>query len=148
MRPAPGILAVFVRAIAIAAAAVVVGVGVRYAAIGGMLSMTLIHPVAIGVGTILCIVCGHQASQAGGIPKGLLYALSGAFSLWFDLFIAVTTYFDVWQASPNPPPEAFTDGAQLVGVVIGGWLPGLAVFGLTLIAFWVRKNVKTPPTQA
>lgn len=65
--------------------------------------------------------------------------------LWASLAIGVHEGYGAWQSMPNPPDEAFADGANLIGSLMFGWLPsGLlctAAFLITkLVATGVRKR--------
>ena len=58
------------------------------------------------------------------ILTALIFVLTG----WYSLVAMTHCWFDTWQQQPNPPPEAFSDGAALTGVVMAGWLPPLTAF--------------------
>ena len=65
--------------------------------------------------------------------------LGGVLVFWGGLLWALATYFPIWQAGPNPPAEAFSDGAPLVFVLFAGWLPGLVLTGS---AFAVARLIR------
>ena len=100
----------------------------RLSAISGQLPLFAIPWLGIGTGLLLCVLCGTFAGRTSGLAQVLLHGVVGVGVLWANLFTVVTTYFDVWQAMSDSPPEAYADGAQLVAVVFAGWLPGLLVF--------------------
>ena len=61
-------------------------------------------------------------------PVRILTALIFVLTGWYSLVAMTHCWFDTWQQQPNPPPEAFSDGAALTGVVMAGWLPPLTAF--------------------
>ena len=58
--------------------------------------------------------------------------LTATVVLWFSLAAGVSHGYGAWQTSPNPPDEAFADGAALTGSVMFGWLPA----GLFCVVCW------------
>ena len=76
---------------------------------------------AIGLpfGFLVTVFASKAKSLFARVPLCLLAVLI----VWLTLFLGVTQGYDAWQALPNPPEEAFADGAKLTGVVIAGWLP-------------------------
>ena len=78
--------------------------------------------------------------------------LLGTLILWAGLWLGTHVGYGAWQSMPDPPEEAFADGAQLTGTLIFGWLPaGVVTFAwwglLTLIGFVLRRwrGPKTAP---
>lgn len=122
----------------VAVLAIIGVVLLRSAALSGHLPLAAIPWLSIATGGLLCAACGILAGRSSGWTPVLLHGVVGVGSLWVNLFSGTSTFFDVWQAMPAPPPEAFTDGAQLVAAVIGGWLPGVLVF---LLAFGVVRMI-------
>ncbi|MDG1050225.1 MAG: hypothetical protein P8R46_08460 [Planctomycetota bacterium] len=79
----------------------------------------------------------------GGWKRGWVLPLAclvgGVLLFWGGLMAAVGEYFSSWQASPDPPDEAFSDGGSLVFTLLLGWLPGLVLAGTSFaVARWVR----------
>lgn len=86
---------------------------------------------------------------AGGVVVALALLVVGVFrfrllgqlvclalavlGLWFSLAAGVSYGYLAWQTSPNPPDEAFADGANLTGSVLFGWMPA----GLFCVVCWV-----------
>jgi hypothetical protein len=71
-----------------------------------------------------------KASGRGRIGQVLVLLLAVAV-VWFSLVLAVGWGYDAWQSMPDPPDEAFADGAKLTGSVLLGWLP--SGFGCLLV---------------
>lgn len=91
---------------------------------------------AIGLGTF--------GGWGRGVLRSLGSALAGTLVLWGGLVGATGRYFSVWQASPDPPEEAFSDGGSLVFVLYVGWLPALIVVGTSFllargVSAWRRR---------
>ena len=70
--------------------------------------------------------CGREWSRT------LAGLLGGVLLFWGGLLAAVGLYFQTWQAAPDPPEEAFSDGGSLAFVLFVGWLPGILLIGATL----------------
>ena len=51
-------------------------------------------------------------------------------STWAGIAMGVDHGFRVWQSAPNPPDEAFADGAKAMFAVLAGWLPSGVVVGI------------------
>lgn len=49
---------------------------------------------------------------------------------WAGIAMGVDHGFRVWQSAPNPPDEAFADGAKAMFAVLAGWLPSGVVVGI------------------
>ena len=43
-------------------------------------------------------------------------------ALWASLVLGVGAAFDAWQGMPDPPSDAYADGAQLTGSLMFGWM--------------------------
>jgi hypothetical protein len=52
----------------------------------------------------------------------ILCLLVAIIALWASLIFGVGAAFDAWQAMPEPPNEAYADGAQLTGSIMFGWI--------------------------
>ena len=50
--------------------------------------------------------------------------------------------YGAWQNMPNPPEEAFADGAQLTMAFIGGWMPGIILFFAMYILVVLIKTIQ------
>ncbi|MEY4005934.1 MAG: hypothetical protein RLZZ221_2030 [Verrucomicrobiota bacterium] len=92
------------------------------------------------LGMIAALLAARNRSWFGRIPLLLI----GTLCVWAGLFFASEKYFRVWQASSDPPDEAFADTAPL-GALLAGWVPGGllvgAVFTAGLLFFaWRRRR--------
>ena len=58
--------------------------------------------------------------------------LFGIAVLWAGIFLGTHFGYGAWQTMPDPPEEAFADGAQLTGSLLLGWLPA----GMIACAWW------------
>lgn len=54
---------------------------------------------------------------------GLAPLLLGVVIGWFALAGGTMWGYTAWQTIPDPPAEAFADGAKLTASVMVGWLP-------------------------
>ena len=72
----------------------------------------------------------------------LVTLLLGVGLLWFGLLAAIGAYYAAWQAEPDPPPEAFSDGGSNVFVLLFGWLPALALLGGLRIVIALARRVR------
>ncbi len=70
----------------------------------------------------------------------ILTALTIVLTGWYSLVAMTFCWFDTWQHQPNPPPEAFSDGAALTGVVMAGWLPPLTAFLTCRFLVFIRRR--------
>ncbi len=93
-------------------------------------------------GSMGCAYCALRTLSAGGWWGRLTLAVTGVSIMWFAVFLGVATYFDVWQGMPDPPPEAYADGAQLTASVLIGWVPGALLYGFVLAAAWGLKQAR------
>jgi hypothetical protein len=92
------------------------------------------------LGVIAAILAVRNRSWLGRIPLLLV----GTLSAWAGLFFASEKYFRVWQASPDPPAEAFADTGPM-GALLGGWIPGGVLVGAAfaaglLVLAWHRRR--------
>ena len=94
-------------------------------------------------GLICCL--GRIVDALGSDAAFLLEGVeSGALPhLFWRAFCDVATHFDVWQAIPNPPSEAFADGAQLIGSVLVGWVPGVFLYFSALATAWAIRRLRS-----
>ena len=106
----------------------------RLASLQGHIAQPYVASVHLLVGVVACVGCAILTHRAVGWRGRLAFAAAGVLGIWFAVFLGVATHFDVWQRMPAPPSEAYADGAQLVATVVGGWIPGLLVYGLSLAA--------------
>ena len=73
----------------------------------------------------------------------LLCLFVAVIALWASLVFGVGAAFDAWQGMPDPPNEAYADGAQLTGSVMFGWiLAGVPCTGLWVLLTVFKKIVK------
>lgn len=103
---------------------------------------------AFGLIFVPAVVVGLSLAAWGGWRRGWLPTLvglaGGTLLFWGGLLAAVGTCFSIWQAAPDPPEEAFSDGGSLVFVLYAGWLPGLALAGT---GFAVARLVRIHRTR-
>ena len=119
---------------------------VRLASLKGYIAQPYVASLHLLVGVVACIGCAMLTHRVAGWRGRLAFAAAGVLGMWVAVFLGVATHFDVWQGMPAPPSEAYADGAQLVASVVGGWIPGLLVYGLSLTAAygvsWLLKVIK------
>ena len=78
---------------------------------------------------------------------------AGVLAGWAGLAMGVDHGFRVWQSGPNPPDEAFVDGAQGVVAFLTGWIPASIVvavlfLGLLPVASGRRRLPKGAATAS
>lgn len=125
--------------------AILVGVG---GALAAWLTSSLAGMGALGAMTGLCAhatlgllafaLLARRHDRSTTPSARVLIAFVLVISGWYSLFSATTCWFDTLQHQPNPPPEAFADGAALTGVVMAGWLPPLAAFTAYRLFVFIR----------
>lgn len=96
--------------------------------------------IGAALGLIAALFAARNRSWFGRVPLLLM----GTLCVWAGLFLASEKYFRVWQASPDPPDEAFADTGPM-GALFAGWIPGGllvgAVFAAGLLFFaWRRRG--------
>ena len=89
--------------------------------------MIFVPGVLLGIG--LSILAGSMKSFWWRIPVFFLAVIL----LWGSLAVGVAKGYDAWQSMPDPPDEAFADGADLTGSVLFGWMPSLVVCTVTFL---------------
>ena len=65
------------------------------------------------VGVLLATVVSLYAGSARGWLLPLLCLMVGVFSFWGSLFIGLEVGYQMWQASPDPSDEAFSDTSPM-----------------------------------
>jgi hypothetical protein len=83
-------------------------------------------------GATVGIVLSVWAGLRGHILLRLLCLLGGVLAVWAGLFFGVHMGYGAWQSIPDPPDEAFADGAKLTVALFFGWLPA----GLLCVVTW------------
>lgn len=63
-----------------------------------------------------------SAAQTNRWVQSLCFLLSVA-CVWIGLVWGTMMGYDTWQSMPEPPDEAFADGAHLTGSIMFGWFP-------------------------
>jgi hypothetical protein len=81
------------------------------------------------VGVLLATVVSLYAGSARGWLLPLLCLIVGVISFWGSLFIGLEVGYQMWQASPDPPDEAFSDTSP-IGALLAGWVPASLYCGL------------------
>ncbi len=114
----------------------------------GLVPLDAIVLVHLAVGVSLCIAGGILAMRTRYRTALVLYAISGTFAWWSALVLGTFAYFDVYQAMPDAPEEAFADGAALTGVVMAGWLPGVILMGGTILATFLVRRLRARGARA
>jgi hypothetical protein len=99
-----------------------------------------IFGIGAALGVVAALLAARNRSWFGRIPLLLV----GTLCVWAGLFFASEKFFRVWQASPDPPDEAFADTGPL-GALLAGWIPGgllvLVVFAAGRLFFAWRRRV-------
>ena len=98
----------------------------------------------LGIGATLGVIAALSAARNRSWLGRIPLLLMGTLCVWAGLFFASEKYYRVWQASPDPPNEAYADTGPL-GALLGGWVPGGllvgAVFGAGVVFFaWHRRG--------
>lgn len=84
-------------------------------------------------GVPLALAAGMRIPFAKSWLRRLGLLVGGAVCFWISLFLGTHIGYGEWQTMPEPPEEAFADGAKLVFALMAGWLPGLVlVLGVAL----------------
>jgi hypothetical protein len=135
------------RPMVISAACMVVSFGLiwltRQVSLYGLVNQTIVAPLHLLIGAFGCTWCAVITLKSEGWLGRIALGISGVCTLWFSLFVGVATHFDVWQAIPNPPSEAFADGAQLIGSVLVGWVPGVFLYFSALATAWAIRRLRS-----
>lgn len=85
-------------------------------------------------GVPLALAAGMRIPFAKTWLRRLGLLVVGAVCFWLSLFLGTHIGYGEWQTMPDPPEEAFADGAKLVFALMAGWLPGLVlVLGTALL---------------
>ncbi len=97
-----------------------------------------------GLGLVLGVIAALSASRNRSWFGRIPLLLVGTLCVWAGLFFSSEKYYRVWQASPDPPDEAFADTAP-IGALLAGWIPGglfVGVAFLTGVLFfaWRRRR--------
>ena len=113
----------------------------RQASLDGQIEQPYVAPIHFVLGAVNCIGCAILSLRAIDWCGRLTMAAAGVLAMWFAVFLGTATHFDVWQAMPNPPSEAYADGAQLTACVFAGWIPGILLYGCVLAAAWGGRRL-------
>lgn len=71
----------------------------------------------------------RNRSWVGRLPILGTAVLAG----WAGIAMGVDHGFRVWQRGPNPPDEAFADGAQGMVAMFAGWIPSAVVVAIMFL---------------
>jgi hypothetical protein len=115
---------------------------IREVSLAGLVGLAYVGLAHLLPGSMGCAYCALRTLSAGGWWGRLTLAVTGVSIMWFALFLGVATHFDAWQGMPDPPPEAFADGAQLTACMLIGWFPGALLYGFALAAAWGLRQVR------
>ena len=85
--------------------------------------------VGAAIALVAVIAAVRNRSWWGRVP--LLGA--AVFAGWAGIALGVDHGFRVWQSGPNPPDEAFADGAQGMAALFAGWIPASIVVGIVFL---------------
>lgn len=108
-----------------------------------------IMAIGAALGVIGALLAARYRSWLGRTPL----LLTATICIWAGLFFASDTYYRVWQASEDPPDEAFADTGPL-GALLFGWIPGGLAVGVVFAAVllrsaWRRRGVhRSLPRQS
>ena len=97
-------------------------------------------------GLPLALAAGACAARVRSWLVRLALAFLGVLAFWAGIFLGTHMGYGAWQAVPDPPEAAFVDGAELVGALIAGWLPGMFVVVLAyLVSSLFRRRDRATP---
>ena len=95
----------------------------------------------IPLALVALVITIWGAFRTGWLAR-LATLLAGVGALWFGLLRGTGAYFAAWQAEPDPPAEAFSDGGSNVFVLLFGWLPALALLGGLRIVIALARRLR------
>jgi hypothetical protein len=96
--------------------------------------------VIYGAGLLLAIGLAAAAARPSRVWIRVLGLAASIGLLWFALLLATHMHYGVWQSMPDPPEEAFADGAKLVTALVAGWLPALPICGAAFLVSWLLRR--------
>lgn len=102
--------------------------------------------VAVGsaIALVAVVLAVRNRSWWGRLPLLAAAVLAG----WAGIALGVDHGFRVWQSGPNPPDEAFADGAEGMAAIFAGWIPAsIVVGGLFLILLPIASGRRRLPTR-
>lgn len=105
---------------------------------------SLVFLPTFGAGCVLGATLAWKASGRGLIGQTLLLLLAVA-AVWLSLILGVCWGYDAWQSLPEPPDEAFADGANLTGSVMFGWMPAGAGCAVVFFIGHVMRHRRNRP---
>lgn len=87
--------------------------------------------------------------RARRVPRMVTLA-AAILVLWITMIVGVESGYYVWQSTPHPPDEAFSDTGGPFFVLLLGWLPSLVVLGIAHLVlrwcWWSRQLSSAPPS--
>jgi hypothetical protein len=106
----------------------------------------------IAIGLPLGVTAGALAGRKQWWPGRLVLLIVGILCLWLTLLLGVAEGFRAWQSMPDPPPEAFADGAKALAALLLGWFPAAIVvaisFATSALVSWMLGRRATPTSTA
>jgi hypothetical protein len=94
-----------------------------------------------GPGLVLAVGMAALAPRLAWTWVRPLCLLASVGVLWFALLLATHLRYGAWQSMPDPPDEAFADGARLVATLVAGWVPALPICGVAyLVSWWLARR--------
>jgi len=134
------------RAAAIAATCGLALVGALYASASeSSLPFHQVFCLHLLYGLPLVLVAGACAARLGHwVARYGLLGL-GVLVFWLGLFLGIHMGYGAWQSMDSPPDEAFADGAQLLGSLLAGWLPGCFLAGAAFAVSALASRIGSPP---
>jgi len=101
--------------------------------ISEMTPYTAVFYPIFGLSFLVALICSVIAARVSGIVVPALLLAFGTFAFWAGLFFGSDLGYRVWQGSPDPPPEAFSDTFPMGALLFGWFRAGMfcgSVFGL------------------
>lgn len=132
-------------AVVLAGAAVGAAVGLAQMRLTSFESAFGAHLAAgLAIGVVASVLAGRNQSR---VATSLLLVAS-TLAIWIGLFMALDDGYRAWQRMPEPPDEAFNDGAAPIAALVLGWIPGALVTAIVFVAAWLvsRDREAAPPT--
>ena len=99
---------------------------------------------------LISIVFGYFSANVSRQSTQFVLFGFGVFFFWAGLFLASDIGYRAWQATPDPPPEAFSDSGP-IGALVFGWFPAilfcLVIRAMSKASRWLlRRSASDPDT--
>ncbi len=97
----------------------------------------------LAYGFPLALAAGMRIPFARGWLRRIGLLVAGSVCFWLSLFLGTHIGYGAWQSMPNPPEEAYADGAKLMFALMAGWLPGaVLVLGTAIVTAVCRALLR------